>query len=165
MSGRAKVSSNPNNDIHLVYLDRDTITFDRRIKTKDGWVSRVDIIPIPSQDSTEEQALVAPQVTKDINLYHRQLGHPNEQITRATAKAFGIKLTGKFQKCEDCAIAKARQKNVKKVPSKKAKNAGGRICLDISSPEYHSSGGKRHWLLILDEHSDMCWSRFPKEKS
>ena len=25
--------------------------------------------------------------------------------------------------------------------------------------------GKRHWLLFLDEHSDMCWSRFPKQKS
>ena len=121
MSAGAKLSSNPNKDIQLVYPDGDTVTFDRRIKTKDGWVSGVDIIPIPSQETTEEQALVAPQVTKDMNLYHRQLGHPNEQITRATAKAFGIKLTGKFQKCEDCAVAKARQKNVKKVPSKKAK--------------------------------------------
>ena len=51
------------------------------------------------------------------------------------------------------------------MPSKKAKHPGGRISLDISSPEYKDVSGERHWLLFLDEHSDMCWSRFPKQKS
>ena len=54
MSAGAKLSSNSNKDIQLVYPDGDTVTFDRRIKTKDGWVSRVDIIPIPGQEATEE---------------------------------------------------------------------------------------------------------------
>ena len=165
MTAGAKLSSTDNNEIQLVYPDGDTVTFDRRIKTKDGWVSGVDIKPIIDKPAKQEQALVASQVTRDINEYHRQLGHPNERITRTTAKAFGIKLTGKFQKCEDCAIAKARQKNVKKIPSKKAKHPGGRISLDISSPNYKGVAGKRHWLLFLDEHSDMVWSRFPKQKS
>ena len=67
-------------------------------------------MPIPGEHAKEEKAFVVAKVTRDINEYHRQLGHPNEQITRTTAKAFGIKLTGKLRKCEDCAIAKARQK-------------------------------------------------------
>ena len=62
-------------------------------------------------------------------------------------------------------IAKARQKNVKKITSKKVKHFSGRIILDISSPEYKGVSGKQHWLLILDKHSDMRWSRFPKQKS
>ena len=84
------------------------VTFDRRIKTKDGWVSGVDVMPIPGKQAKEEKKIVAAKVTLDINEYHRQMGHPNQQITRTTAKTFGIKLTGKFQKCEDCAVAKAR---------------------------------------------------------
>ena len=113
MTAGAKLSSTDNNDIQLVYPDGDTVTFDRRIKTKDDWVSGVDVKPITGEPAKKEQAFVAAQVTCDINEYHRQLGHPNERITRTTAKAFGIKLTGKFQKYEDCAIAKARQKNIK----------------------------------------------------
>ena len=105
-------------------------------------------MPIPGEQAKEEKVFVAAKVTRDINEYRRQLGHPNEQITRTTAKVFGIKLTSKFQKCEDCAIAKARQKNVKKIPSKKAKHPGGQINLDVSSPEYKGVSGKRHWLLF-----------------
>ena len=95
------------------------MTFDRRIKTKDGWVSGVEVLPIPGQEAEEERALIAARDTRDINEYHQQLGHPNEQATRATAKAFGIKLTGTFQKCKDCAIAKARQKKGGKGPKQK----------------------------------------------
>ena len=67
-------------------------------------------MPIAGKQTKEEKAFVAAKVTRDINEYHRQLGYPNERTTRTTTKAFGIKLTGKFQKCEDCVIAKARQK-------------------------------------------------------
>ena len=41
MSTGAKLSSTSNNEIQLVYPDGDIVTFDRRIKTKDGWVSGV----------------------------------------------------------------------------------------------------------------------------
>ena len=113
-------------------------------------------MPIPGRQAKEEKALVAVKVTRGVNEYHRQLDHPNEQVTRTTTEVFGIKPTDKFKKCEDCVIAKALQKNVKKIPSKKAKHPGGRISLDISSPEYKGVSGKKHWLLFLDEHSDMC---------
>ncbi len=46
--------------------------------------------------------------TRDINEYHKALGHPSEAITRATAHAEGILLKGNFSPCEDCALGKAR---------------------------------------------------------
>ena len=144
MTAGAKVSSTTNNDIQLVYPDGATVTFDRRIKIRDGWVSGVDIVPLPGAQTKEEKAFVAAKVMRDINEYYRQPRNPNEQVIRTTAKAFGVKLTGKFQKCEDCAIVKARQKNVKKIPSKKAKHPDGRISLDMSSPECKGAPGNRH---------------------
>ena len=47
--------------------------------------------------------LVATEATRDVNDYHHQLGHPNESITRATAKArpcqgFWYKADGKETK-------------------------------------------------------------------
>ena len=75
-------------------LSSTTNMFDRRIKTRDGWINGVDIVPIPSEHAKEERALVAANATRDVNECHRQLGHPNNQVTRATAKAFGIKLMG-----------------------------------------------------------------------
>ena len=149
MTAGARLSSPTNNGIQLVYPGGDIVTFDRRIKIRDGWVSGVDIVPLPGAQTKEEKAFVAAKVMRDINEYYRQPRNPNEQVIRTTAKAFGVKLTGKFQKCEDCAIAKARQKNVKKIPSKKAKHPSGRISLDISSLEYKGVSGKRHWLLCI----------------
>ena len=46
MTAGAKLSSTTNDDIQLVYPDGDTVTFDRRIKSRYGWVSGVDITPI-----------------------------------------------------------------------------------------------------------------------
>ena len=144
------------------------VTFDRYIKARDGWVGEVDIVSILCKKAKEKRALMyrgSRHARRKRVPLPAHLGHPNEKITRAAAKAIGIKLSSKFQKYEDCTIAKARQKNVKKIRSKKAKHSGGRICLDISSPEYKGVSGKRHWLLFLNEHSDMCLSRLPKQKS
>ena len=107
---------------------------------------------IQGKRAKEERALIAENTTHDVNEYHRQLD-PNEQVTRATANAFGIKLTGKFQKC-GLRDRKGTPENAKKIPSKKGKHSGGRISLNISSPEYKGVSGTRHWLLFLDKHSD-----------
>ena len=46
---------------------------------------------------------------------------------------------------------------MKKNPGKKAKHPAGHECKGVL--------GKRHWILFLDEHSDMFWTCFPKQKS
>ncbi len=119
--------------------------------------------------STEQHenkySLIRKGVTRDINQYHKALGHPSEAITRATAHAEGILLKGNFSPCEDCALGKARQANVSKKAVPRSTNKGERLFIDISSPSTKSMGGKQHWLLIVDDCTDYCWSYFLKEKS
>ena len=55
----------------------------------------------------------------DVNELHRKLGHVCERTTRNYAKSNQIKLTGQFEKCVDCGLAKARQKDVPKVAKDK----------------------------------------------
>ena len=44
-------------------------------------------------------------------------------------------------------------------------NWGERLFFDISSPSTPTFGGKHHWLLVINDCSDYCWSFFLKEKS
>jgi hypothetical protein len=46
LSKGAKLGSDDINNITLDYPDGSKITFDRRIKTRDGWVGGVDVVPI-----------------------------------------------------------------------------------------------------------------------
>ena len=74
-------------------------------------------------------------------------------------------MMGKFAPCEDCSICKAKQTKLSKVPIKRSKKKGERLFLDISSPQTTSIGGKKHWLLVLDDCTDLAWSYFLKNKS
>ena len=38
--------------------------------------------------------------TRDVSNLHNELGHPLDDITQATEKAMGFKVTGTFQECE-----------------------------------------------------------------
>ena len=64
-----------------------------------------------------------------------------------------------------CAQAKIRQANI---PKKKLKQVpsrpGYRIFVDISSFKHESMGGKRHWLIAVDEFSDCSHSFFLRRK-
>ena len=95
------------NNIELTYADKKVIVLDRRYKTKHGWVSGVEMLPIV------ETANMAHTLTKQkpvsIVLYHEQVGHPNMVVTRSTATSRGVKLVGTMQTCKSCAIAKAHQ--------------------------------------------------------
>jgi len=53
---------------------------------------------------------------------HCKLGHISEDATRRTAKLYGWKLSGRFQECEECAVAKSKQKNINKEHKKGARS-------------------------------------------
>ena len=76
----------------------------------------------------------------DVNTLHRRLGHSCEQVTRKAGKSLGLKVSGKFQICEDCAVGKAKQKKLPKISENKSKNVGDRIMFDVSSFKYKSFG-------------------------
>jgi hypothetical protein len=86
--------------------------------------------------------------------------------TKQRAKYYGIDLTGSTEDCEDCALGKARQKNVGKGnEEKQATIQSYRLFFDISSIKNTSFGGANFWLLIVDDATDQSLSYSLKKKS
>ena len=70
-----------------------------------------------------------------------------------------------FKLCEDCALGKAKQHAVSKMAVLCSQILGERLFFDISSQSTLTFGGKHHWLLVINNCSNYCWSFFPREKS
>lgn len=100
-----------------------------------------------------------------IMVAHQLLGHACEKVTRATAKALGWVLTGKFSVCDSCCEAKARQKDIGPAPAEQSKVPGERIFMDISGCDHTSAGGSKYWGMCVDDCSKFKWSFFLKKKS
>ena len=64
-------------------------------------------------------------------MWHDLLGHCNKEVEEATALKLGIQLTGKMDKCQNCAIEKIRKKNIPQEASDNKTEPGERIYLDI----------------------------------
>jgi hypothetical protein len=50
----------------------------------------------------------------DVNKCHEVIGHFDVDRLKKTANIQSLKLKGEFKVCEDCAVAKARQRNINK---------------------------------------------------
>ena len=97
---------------------------------------------------------------------HGLLGHPNEKVTKATAKRLGIKIKDSPNAvCIDCAKSKSRRKKISKTTETHATQKGERLAMDISWIKSTSYGGKKYWLMVQDEFTGYIWSRFLKKKS
>ena len=156
-----KMSSNHFNNI-VINTPSGDIMLDCWIKTRNGWVTGVDFL----QSSIDERAVSARALPKkEINDLHVELGHPSEAILRSTAKGIGIQVTGTFKPCKDCALGKAKQQAVSKKAVPHSQILGEKFFFDISSPSTLTFGGKHHWLLVINNCSDYCWSFFLWEKS
>ena len=114
----------------------------------------------------QAHAVIDPGKKISIWKFHQITGHTGEHLLRPTAKYMKIEMTGQLPPCEICAQAKIRQSNIPKkklqqVPSR----PGYRIFIVISSFQHESVGGKRHWLIAVDEFSDCSHSFLLKQKS
>jgi len=67
--------------------------------------------------------------------------------------------------CENWAIGKMRQKNVKKGPKEKSSKQGFCFYIDIAFSKFTSAGGSKYWFLAVDETTHMKFSIFLKQKS
>ena len=104
--------------------------------------------------------------SQSYNYIHGILGHPNERVTKATAKKLGMRIKDSPHTiCIDCAISKTRRKNISKVSKTHATQKGERLAMDISSIKATSYGGSKYWLMVQDEYTGYIWSRFLKAKS
>ena len=91
-----------------------------------------------------------------IQKLHYMRGHTGKHLINPTTKYLGIQITGKLNPCEYCTEGKIRQANIPKISkNQQAKKSGERIFIDISSMVHPSAGGKKHWLLIVDEATDI----------
>lgn len=142
-----------------------SITFDRINYTNGGFLMGVEMTPLSNQDILKGPSNTMKEGTKVArDRVHQLLAHVNDDAVRRTANHYKWKLTGKFSACINCAIAKSKQKNLNKLKIDESKVKGYRLCLDIASFKTKTVGGAKHWLLVLDDATDMCWSFFLKKK-
>ena len=75
-----------------------------------------------------------------------------------------------FKPCEDCAIGKAKQKNVPKISQgKKSIKPNGRVMIDITTIKKPKKGNvanvnQGNWRMIVDEYSKKKKSHFSRRK-
>jgi GAG-pre-integrase domain len=86
--------------------------FDRVINTLSGTISGIKMIDNESPVAYVAQSNFSSINTIDINKIHKMIGHCGTDRLKRTATIHNLKLKGKLKVCEDCALAKARQKNV-----------------------------------------------------
>ena len=148
-------------EMHLIKQEI-SLKFDKIIETQEGHLIAAECISKTPESATV--ATVAPGKSIPYETMHKILGHAGSDKIRATAKHYGIKLTGAVCKCEDCAKAKIRQKNLNKLNLKSATKPAERLCLDLSTIDKTSMGGNKHWILVVDEATKMKWSFFVSTK-
>jgi hypothetical protein len=91
------------------------LTFDRAIHAKDGCVTGVSMKPMISNNINGfANASINNERIFDINHLHKLFGHCGQKILNKTIKMYGFQFSGSFDTCEQCAIAKTRQKSVNK---------------------------------------------------
>ena len=148
--------------IELFKTIKTSIKFDTMIPSGSSWLMGIKTQRLVGQ----AHAVIEPGKSISIWKFHQITGHTGEHLLRPTADYMGIKLTGKLEPCETCAQAKIRQANVPKKKEKQVPSRPGyRLFMDISSFKHESMGGKRHWLIVVDEFSDCSHSFFLKRKS
>ena len=67
---------------------------------------------------------------------HEKLGHPAEEMVKLTGNYMKLSIRGKMDNCENCAIGKMWQKNVKKGTKEKHQNQD---FVFTSTLHYHNS--------------------------
>jgi hypothetical protein len=110
-----KKGLNLSNDGEITKLSKGsmTLTFDKVVRTKKGFVPGIKLLHLLSDDGTIVLK-IKKRNTIDVNNLPKILGHCGEVNARLTGKAYGYEVTGKFDVCEVCSIGNARKKNIRK---------------------------------------------------
>jgi hypothetical protein len=131
--------------IMTLFIGKNEIFFDIIFKHGSGQLLGIELHPSPNHIAATAHPL-------DINKLHTMFGHPNSQVLAATVSKYGFKTKNTLEHtCPNCAICKAKQKNLNKLNSNPSTELGGRINIDISSVQTPSYRGANFWLLIQDD--------------
>lgn len=140
------------------------LTFDQVLETHSGQVVGVNMVPHSDAQSDVAHVLLEHGRDVDVNVLHKTLGHIHEDALKKTASYYGMKLTGTFERCYECSLAKSKQKATAKFTDVKSTIPGERLFLDISSCKAITYSGSKYWLLVVDDATDKCWSAFLTSK-
>ena len=155
-------------DMFIASKDGQVIKFDIKVHTATGTIYACRYV----RNTDISAASTAHGTTMNIQKAHELLGHSNEDATREMAKQLGWSITrGKLKPCIYCALAKAKQKKVKKKSSKKkAEVAGERIYYDVSKVTVRHENGSEYdvpnkwWGIIVDEATGKKFALYTKTK-
>jgi hypothetical protein len=132
------------NDGKIIMLSKGnvTLTFGKVVRAKNGFVPGIKLLQV--LDDVETSVLeTKKRNTIDVNNLHKVLAHCGEVNARLTGKAYGYEVTGKFDVCEACSVAKARQKNINKEWKGGSLILGECLYVVISSIKGTSFGGAK----------------------
>ena len=90
---------------------------------------------------------------RDFMEVHCLLDHPSEHITRATAKATGIIITGEWRPYVGCYQSKDHRHAVPKTDNRALERAALLYEDLVGSMESESTGGSRYVMMIVDDFS------------
>jgi hypothetical protein len=132
----------------------------------DGCVTRVLMMPIMSDNINGfANASINTERSYDINHLHKVFRHCGQEILNNNVEMYGFKSSGNFDTCEQCAIVKARQKNVNKNWLGSSNLPGERLYVVISSIKERRFGRAKFCNLIVDDYTVYCWGFLLKNKS
>jgi len=144
-----------------IYKNSNKMTFDIKIKCRKGHVFAKELYP-----SKHDTALVSESSDDKTMRLHRQFCHSDIQQVKDTAQRLGMNIDDVKSNidCEDCKIAKAKQKAVPKKDKTKSLTPGERLCIDTSSINTKNAK-KKFWVLVEDQATSMKWSFFVNHKN
>jgi len=138
--------------------------FDKLFKTGCSYVCGIELFPtVPDFAGIALGDGNGPNMK--MSTIHGKLGHCGEDCTRKTAKYYNWNVSGSYNPCSSCGIAKAKQASVSKELNVKSSIPGKRFFIDISSIKAESFGGKKFWLGMLDDCTDCFITKFLTAKS
>jgi hypothetical protein len=140
------------------------LTFDRIIYATDGFVTGFLMKTILTNNINGfANTSISNERSYDINLLHEVFGHCGQEILNNTIEMYGF-TSCNFDTCEQCAIVKARQKNMNKNWLVSSNLPGELLYVDINSIKERSFGEAKLWALIVDDFTDYCCSFALKNK-
>jgi hypothetical protein len=129
-----------------------TLCFDCIIPTANDFVTGVKMNTI--RPETACNAMVNATINKafDINQLYKVYGHCCFEMLRSTPKIQNLTMFGNEEVCEDCDIAKAKQKSINKVCLGSSNIPGDWIHSDISLIKERRLGGAKFGELVVDDY-------------
>jgi AAA+ ATPase superfamily predicted ATPase len=80
-----------------------TLTFDKVVRTKNGFVPKIKFLLVLDDVRTSVME-TKKRDTIDVDNLHKILGHCDEVNARLTGKEYGYGITNKFDVCEACSV-------------------------------------------------------------